>query len=85
VLPELGCCLRLGQVSQEQHLLYSLTPDATGYTTLHPMLPDTTHNTITSPDALLIHSTFTVPLEYYHYLFPAMSHTWKEGTLGKTD
>ena len=82
---ELGCPFRLRQVSQEVYLSYSLTPEATGYTTLYARLPATAHNTIASPDAPLIHSTFTVPLEYYPYLFPAISFTWKGGTLGKTD
>ena len=84
---ELGCHLGLRQVSQEIALSYSLTPDTTGYTTLHPMLPDTAHNTIASPDAPLIHSTFRarVPLKYDSYLFPAISPTWKEGTLGQND
>jgi len=49
------------------------------------MLPDATHTTITSPDAPPIHSTFRVPLEYYPYLFPAISPTWKGGTLGNND
>ena len=68
-----------------RYWLHNLTPDATGYTTLHPMLPDAAHNTIASPDAPLIHSTFRVPLEYDPYLFPAISSTWKGGTLGKND
>ena len=83
--PELGCRLRLRQVSQEVHLPYSLTPDATGYTTLHPMLPDAAHNTIASPDTPLIHSTFRVSFEYDPYLIPVMSPTGKQGTLGKND
>jgi len=49
------------------------------------MVPDGAHNTIRSPDAPLFHSTFRVPLEYYSYLFAAISHTWKGGTLGKND
>jgi len=49
------------------------------------MLPDAAHNTIVSPDAALIHSTFRVPLENAPYPFPAISPTWKGGTLGKND
>jgi len=49
------------------------------------MLPDAAHNTIASLDAPLIYSTFRVPLEYDPYLFPAISSTWKGGTLGKND
>jgi len=49
------------------------------------MLPDAAHNTIVSPDAPLIHSTFRVLIEYDRYLFPAISPTWKGGTLGKND
>ena len=72
-------------MSQEVHLPYSLAQDTTGFTTLHPLLPDAAHNTISSPHAPLIHPTFTVPVEYYPYLFPTISYTQKEGTLRKTD
>jgi len=49
------------------------------------MLPDVAHITIASSDAPLIYCAFRVPLEYELYLFPAISPTWKGGTLGKND
>ena len=83
--PELGCCLHLRQVRHKAQLPYSLTLDTSSYTTLHSVLPDSAYNTIAFPDAPLIHSTFRISLEYYTYVFPAISHTYKGGPLGKNN
>ena len=49
----------------------TLPLDTSSNITLHPMLLDSVVNTIPPPHALLIHSAFRVPLEYYPLSLPS--------------
>ena len=71
----------LHQVRQGEHCPTHFPLDATSEVTFPLVSSDTAHNAIATPDSPLIHSTF----RHNPYGFPAISHTLKEGTLGKND
>ena len=76
-----GCHTRLRQVRQGEHCPIHFPLEATSEVTFPLVPPDTAHNTIAPPDSPLIDSASRPN----SYVFAAISHTLKGGTLGKND
>ena len=76
-----GCHTHLHQVRQGEHCHTHFSLDATSDIMFLLVSSFTAHNTIAAPDSPLIYSTS----RHHPYVFPAISYTWKRGTLGKND